>query len=84
MIHDVYLAKVKSVEVKEDWDYEDIVKTIPAAEAYGDAEPRLPDELTCPLGMPSGGVPRGRAGRHTSAVRPSGRPARSTANERET
>ena len=33
--HDVYLAKVKTKDqVKEEWDYEDIVKTIPAAEAY--------------------------------------------------
>jgi branched-chain amino acid transport system substrate-binding protein len=36
--HDVYLAKVKS-KAPEDWDYEDIVKTIPAAEAYGAANP---------------------------------------------
>jgi len=33
--HDVYLAKVKTKDqVKEEWDYEEIVKTIPAAEAY--------------------------------------------------
>ena len=33
--HDVYLAKVKSKDqVKEDWDLEEIVKTIPAATAY--------------------------------------------------
>jgi len=33
--HDVYLAKVKTKEqVKEDWDYEGITKTVPAAEAY--------------------------------------------------
>jgi branched-chain amino acid transport system substrate-binding protein len=33
--HDVYLAKVKSKDqVKEEWDYEEIVKTIPAATAY--------------------------------------------------
>ncbi len=38
VIHDVYLAKVKS-SAPEDWDYEDIVKTIPAAEAYGPANP---------------------------------------------
>ena len=36
--HDVYLAKVKS-SAPEEWDYEDIVKTIPAAEAYGEANP---------------------------------------------
>jgi branched-chain amino acid transport system substrate-binding protein len=38
VIHDVYLAKVKS-SAPEEWDYEDIEKTIPAAEAYGDANP---------------------------------------------
>ena len=33
--HDVYLAKVKTKDqVKEAWDYEEIVKTVPAAEAY--------------------------------------------------
>jgi branched-chain amino acid transport system substrate-binding protein len=36
--HDVYLAKVKS-SAPEEWDYEDIVKTIPAAEAFGEANP---------------------------------------------
>ena len=36
--HDVYLAEVKGkAEVKEDWDYEEIVKTIPAADAYAPA-----------------------------------------------
>jgi branched-chain amino acid transport system substrate-binding protein len=35
VIHDVYLAKVKS-SAPEEWDYEDIEKTIPAAEAYGE------------------------------------------------
>ena len=35
VIHDAYLAEVKSKdEVKEDWDYEKIIKTIPAAEAF--------------------------------------------------
>ncbi|HEY1177097.1 MAG TPA: ABC transporter substrate-binding protein [Phytomonospora sp.] len=35
MIHDSYLAKVKSPDqVTEDWDYEEIVETIPAAEAF--------------------------------------------------
>ena len=35
MVHDVYLAKVKTkAEVKEPWDYEQIVKTIPAQEAF--------------------------------------------------
>ncbi|GAA2488692.1 ABC transporter substrate-binding protein [Terrabacter carboxydivorans] len=38
VVHDVYLAKVKS-SAPEDWDYEDIVKTIPAAEAYGEPNP---------------------------------------------
>ena len=38
VVHDVYLAKVKS-SAPEEWDYEDIVKTIPAAEAYGDPNP---------------------------------------------
>jgi branched-chain amino acid transport system substrate-binding protein len=33
--HDVYLAKVKTKDqVKEAWDYEEITKTVPAAEAY--------------------------------------------------
>jgi branched-chain amino acid transport system substrate-binding protein len=35
VIHDVYLAKVKSPDqVKEPWDYEQITATIPAAEAF--------------------------------------------------
>ena len=35
VIHDVYQVKVKSKDqVKEDWDYEEVVKTIPAADAY--------------------------------------------------
>jgi branched-chain amino acid transport system substrate-binding protein len=38
VIHDVYLAKVKS-SAAQDWDFEDIVKTIPAAEAYGEPNP---------------------------------------------
>jgi branched-chain amino acid transport system substrate-binding protein len=38
VIHDVYLAKVKT-SAPEDWDYEDIVKTIPAADAYGEPNP---------------------------------------------
>jgi branched-chain amino acid transport system substrate-binding protein len=34
-IHDAYLAKVKEPsEVSEDWDYEEIVSTIPADEAF--------------------------------------------------
>jgi branched-chain amino acid transport system substrate-binding protein len=39
VIHDVYLAKVKKpAEVKGDWDYEDILTTIPAATAFQPAE----------------------------------------------
>jgi len=35
VIHDVYLAKVpSSSEVKEPWDYEQILSTIPAANAF--------------------------------------------------
>lgn len=35
VVHDAYLAQVKpKAEVKEDWDYEKIVKTIPASEAF--------------------------------------------------
>jgi branched-chain amino acid transport system substrate-binding protein len=35
VIHDVYLAEVKpKAQVAEDWDYEKIVRTIPAAEAF--------------------------------------------------
>jgi len=35
VVHDVYLAQVKtSAEVKEPWDYEKIVKTIPADQAF--------------------------------------------------
>ena len=35
VVHDAYLAKVKTKDqVKEDWDYEEIVKTVPAAEAF--------------------------------------------------
>ncbi len=38
--HDVYLAEVKAPnEVTEEWDLEKIVKTIPAADAYGEANP---------------------------------------------
>ena len=39
VIHDVYLAKVKSPdEVTEEWDYEEIVSTIPAADAFKPVE----------------------------------------------
>jgi branched-chain amino acid transport system substrate-binding protein len=35
VLHDVYLAQVKgSADVKEPWDYEKILKTIPAADAF--------------------------------------------------
>lgn len=35
VVHDVYLAEVKpKSQVTEDWDYEKIVRTIPAAEAF--------------------------------------------------
>jgi branched-chain amino acid transport system substrate-binding protein len=40
LLHDVSLAQVKpSSEVKEPWDYEKILKTIPAAEAFQPADP---------------------------------------------
>ena len=36
VLHDAYLAKVKTKDqVKEDWDYEEIVTTIPADKAFG-------------------------------------------------
>jgi branched-chain amino acid transport system substrate-binding protein len=36
VLHDAYLAKVKTkAEVKEDWDYEEILTTIPADKAFG-------------------------------------------------
>jgi branched-chain amino acid transport system substrate-binding protein len=36
VLHDAYLAKVKAKsEVKEDWDYEKILATIPADKAFG-------------------------------------------------
>jgi branched-chain amino acid transport system substrate-binding protein len=39
VIHDVFLAKVKDpADVTEDWDYEEIVTTIPAAEAFQPVE----------------------------------------------
>ncbi len=46
VIHDVYLAKVKSPDqVSEDWDYEEILTTIPAADAF------MPlDQVTCDMG----------------------------------
>jgi len=40
VVHDVYLAKVKTkAEVKEPWDYEQIVQTIPAADAFEPVSP---------------------------------------------
>jgi branched-chain amino acid transport system substrate-binding protein len=40
LVHDAYIAQVKpSSEVKEPWDYEKIVKTIPAAEAFQQPDP---------------------------------------------
>jgi branched-chain amino acid transport system substrate-binding protein len=40
LLHDAYLAQVKpSSEVKEDWDYEKILKTVPAAEAFQQPDP---------------------------------------------
>jgi branched-chain amino acid transport system substrate-binding protein len=39
VIHDVYLAEVKRAdEVTEEWDYVDIVETIPAEEAFRTVE----------------------------------------------
>ena len=35
VLHDAYLVKVKQKDqVKEEWDYEEVVKTIPAAQAF--------------------------------------------------
>lgn len=40
LVHDSYIAQVKpAAEVKEQWDYEKIVKTIPAAEAFQQPDP---------------------------------------------
>ncbi|MEN3615229.1 ABC transporter substrate-binding protein [Plantactinospora sp. ZYX-F-223] len=39
VVHDAYLARVKEPsQVKEEWDYEEIVTTIPAAKAFPPAE----------------------------------------------
>ena len=39
VVHDANLARVKQpADVKEDWDYEEIVAKIPAAEGYPPAE----------------------------------------------
>jgi branched-chain amino acid transport system substrate-binding protein len=39
VIHDVYLARVKEpADVEEEWDYEEIVTTIPASEAFQPVE----------------------------------------------
>jgi len=35
MVHDVYLAEVKpKSDVTEDWDYEKVLRTIPADQAF--------------------------------------------------
>ncbi len=45
VIHDVYLAKVKAADqVKTEWDYEDVVSTIPADKAF-----KPVDESTCSM-----------------------------------
>ena len=39
VVHDVYLAEVKTADaVEEDWDYEEILATIPADEAFRPVE----------------------------------------------
>ena len=44
VVHDAYLARVKaSSDVKEPWDYEKILNTIPAAQAFG------PPSSTCTM-----------------------------------
>ncbi len=58
VIHDAYLAKVKpQAEVTEPWDYEKILKTIPAAEAF---RPRATS--TCSMTEPRRPVPGQAAG----------------------
>ena len=45
VVHDVYLAKVKPADqVKSEWDLEDVVSTIPAAEAF-----KPESESTCSM-----------------------------------
>ena len=40
VLHDAYLVKVKSKDqVKEEWDYEEVVSTIPAQEAFAPVSP---------------------------------------------
>lgn len=40
VIHDSYVAKVKdAADVEEDWDYEEIISTIPAEDAFPDVNP---------------------------------------------
>ncbi len=40
VLHDAYLVKVKSKDqVKEEWDYEEVVSTIPAQQAFGPVSP---------------------------------------------
>ena len=60
VVHDAYLAKVKTKDqVKEPWDYEEIVKTIPAAEAFRSAgrllQALLTDGLLRPVHRPRPG-----------------------------
>lgn len=60
VIHDVYLAQVKAPgDVSEDWDYQEILATIPAADAFMPLE-----ESTCgrPASLPSEDSPRPRRG----------------------
>lgn len=46
VIHDVYLAQVKAAgDVEEDWDYEEILSTIPAEDAFMPLE-----ESSCEMG----------------------------------
>ena len=45
LVHDFYLVQVKKPgEMTKDWAYYDVVKTIPAAEAYNSLE-----DSACPL-----------------------------------
>ena len=40
VVHDSYVAKVKdAADVEEDWDYEEIIATIPAEDAFPDVNP---------------------------------------------
>ena len=49
VVHDAYLARVKDAEdVEEEWDYEEIVATIPADQAFRPVEESI--EAGCQLG----------------------------------